>query len=174
MVMGWDDAAGAGLSLAGSIFGANAQADALRKQNELEQQNNQFNQEQQKARQAAYQNMLKQGGQNAAAGESGFMGSVNQAPSSLEQAKKDILSGNARSLQQGSGQMQANLAAEGVRGGQAATLLNRGTGSMATGAQESLTQQQLSDEQRRQDALLAYKAAQAGRGQTAQLSAPMF
>ena len=83
----------------------------------------------------------------------------------LTQESKDIADKNAQELQQGSGQMGANLAAQGVRGGAAATLMNRGTGQEAITAQQNINQMKYEDEATRQSDLRAYQAAKAGRGQ---------
>jgi len=58
----------------------------------------------------------------------------SQAPPELQTLKEDILSGQSEQLQTGTRALEAQLAQEGVRGGQAATQLRRGTGEMTEDA----------------------------------------
>jgi len=183
-MFGIDDILLGGLGLASNIWGGNKQADMARQQ--AEQQQQMFQQQMglqsaelarqqalDKARQAAYQQSLTAGQQASQAGEAGFMG-ANVPLTGLEQAKKDILSGSARGLGQASEQMQAQMAAGGVRGGQLATQLRRGIGEMGTQTQEQLNRVGLEDEQRRQQQMLAFQAAKAQAGQQAALRTPTF
>lgn len=57
-----------------------------------------------------------------------------QAPPELQTLKQDILSGQSEQLQAGSRELESQLAQAGVRGGQAATQLRRGTGEMTQDA----------------------------------------
>ena len=77
----------------------------------------------------------------------------------------DISTNNAKQLQQGSAQLQANLALQGARGGQAAALLNRGTGEMAQGAQMDVNSMKYQDSSQRAADKRAYLSALAQRGQ---------
>jgi hypothetical protein len=75
----------------------------------------------------AYNEMLNR----AKEGETSFL--AETAPDNPVTARmQDQIRGNAMEGQQdAANQMRANLAQKGVRGGQAATLLNRGTGDLA-------------------------------------------
>lgn len=183
-MFGIDDVILGGLGIASNLWGANKQADMARQQ--AEQQQNMFNQQlglqqqelsrQQgldKARQEAYRQSLTAGQQAAQQGEAGFMG-ANVPLTGLEQAKKDILTGQARGLGQAGEAMQAQMAAGGVRGGQLATQLRRGIGEMGTTTQEQLNRTQLEDEQRRQQQMMAFQAAKASAGQQAALRPATF
>lgn len=157
------DLAAGGIGLLGNVFGMNQQSEAERERAEEEKRV-------QLAREQAYKDTMARSGTQMSQGEAGFMEAVGSAPESLEQAKQDILTGGAKGLQKASGQMQANLATQGVRGPQAATLLNRGTGEMGQNIQMELNKLGLTDEQDRKKALLAYQAAKAGTAQQANLS----
>ena len=122
-------------------------------------------------RKMAYENALKQGGEQMSAGESGFMSEANTASPELAQMKKDILSGESESLNKAGNEMNANLSAQGVRGGQAATQLKGGLGEMGVYATRDINQMIGSEGMQREAEKRAYLAAKAGRGQTATLSA---
>jgi len=127
-------------------------------------------QKQSEIRKKAYEQAVATGSAQMAQGEQGFMGSINEANPELDTMSNDIANGNARALSQGAGQMSANLATQGVRGGQAATLLNRGTGSQAISAQENINQLKYQDAATRAAQLRAYQAAKSQAGQSASLS----
>ena len=140
---------------------------------QVPQENYELNRDTTAARESAYGAAKATGSANQAAGEgalgsftggTGLYGTENPM---LGQESKDIAAKNAQELQQGAGQMSANLAGSGVRGGQAATLLNRGTGGMAINAQEDVNQMKYQDAAQRQAAAMAYQAAKAGAGQSA-------
>jgi hypothetical protein len=185
---GFDPISG-GLSLLGDIYSANSAADQAKR--DREDQMNMFNTQtgltrQQMANQSAIQNRQTNLSENAnnraenqavlqrqayqgimgksAEGESQFMNETGKAPTELETAKNDILTGNAKALNQGASEMQANLAQEGVRGGQAATQLRRGVGEMATGAQNNLNTMALTDAQEREKQRAAYLSAKGSAG----------
>lgn len=88
---------------------------------------------------------------NQQTGEKQFMTEANQALPEIGQVKQDIRQGATEQQQEARNQMMQQLAAQGVRGGQASTLLNRGTGQIAReslrdentlGMQEALGRQQ--------------------------------
>ncbi len=128
-----------------------------------------FAQDTQAARQKAYEEAISRGAGQMGEGEAGFMADVNTANPELAQQQADILSGNAKGLQQASGQMSANLASQGIRGGQAGTLLGRATGEMGTAAQKDINAMRYTDAATRAAEKRAYEAAKAGRGQVATL-----
>ena len=99
---------------------------------------------------------------NMGAGEAGLQSSLAQGePPEVAQARKDALTGQAAGLQQASGQMQAALAQQGVRGGQAATQLRRGLGEMGSSTTMDINRQQ-ADEAMRKRALMQQYQMQKG------------
>ncbi len=154
---------------AGNVMAAQAQAGALKEQAAQQLKGQEEQLAEQKAefgttneqRQKAYAEAIARGQQ----GEQQLIGESNTPNAMLNQESQDIASRNAQELQQGAGQMSANLAAQGVRGGQAATLMNRGTGQQAISAQQNINQMKFQDEATRKNQLRAYMAAKAG-GQT--------
>ena len=174
---------------AGSVMAAQAQGNALENQAKLglqgteetlKEQGREFDtsttnsQALNAARQKAYQEAIATGGSQMTSGENALTTEANTANPELGQMETDIASGNAKQLQQGSSQMGANLATQGVRGGQAATLLNRGTGEQSIAAQQAINQMKYQDSAQKQAALMAYQAAKAGRGQSATTPAQSF
>lgn len=127
----------------------------------------QFQKETQAAREAAYKAALAQGRTDLDSFGGQAMTEFDAANPELETMESDIASGNAKALQQGAGQMEANLAAAGVRGGQAATLLNRGTGEQAIESQKNMNELKYSDAATRAAEKRAYLAALARSGQAA-------
>jgi Flp pilus assembly CpaE family ATPase len=165
---------GAGGALGSSAMGANATANSAKQarataREQMEQQQKQFEE-----RQSAYNGMVGRGGDQMKEGETQFLGENAKPLGELDQIKQDILNKNAAALQQGSGQMSADLAAGGVRGGQAATLMNRGTGEMAVNSQENLNQNVLNDAITRRQNKSNFFGAKSAAGQHANLSAPTF
>jgi hypothetical protein len=127
-----------------------------------------------KLRTEAYGGVLGRGAEMASSGEGAFNAAVNTPLSSLQKAKQDILSGSSEAMQQASGQMQANLAQQGVRGGQAATQLRRGIGTMGENAMTEINKMMMSEEDKRMSEKRAYEAAKAGKGLTSQVLAPTY
>ena len=125
---------------------------------------------QQAADRAAYEAALSRGQGEMTEGENAFTTEANTPNAQLGTMEADIKNKTAQQIQQGAGQMSANLAAQGVRGGQSATLLNRGTGEMATTAQQNIDQMKYEDEATRQADLRAYQANKAKTGQAATLA----
>lgn len=174
---------------AGTVVAANSQADAARSvagtnaavtREQLAEQKRQFDitnkQEKaiEEARRQAFLNSKESGRLQMGEGESAF-NNISSAPSeALETMSSDIASGNAEELQQGARQMGANLALQGVRGGQAATLLNRGSGQQAVDAQRRINELKYQDESTRKAAQMAFQAAKAQRGQASALQTSGF
>jgi hypothetical protein len=125
---------------------------------------------QQAADRAAYEASVGRGAGEMTAGESAFMNETGTPNAQLTQQEADIKAGTAKQLQQGAGQMSSNLAAQGIRGGASATLLNRGTGEMATNAQTDINKMKFEDEAQRQADLRAYQSQKARLGQSAGLA----
>ena len=181
-MFGVDDVVGEVLKLDSANINAEAQkkmkewevASADRKaeiERELAQQGIDINKEQQAAREQAYKDRMASAGSIGAAGENAFNTAVSTPLPELEQAKKDVLSGQAAGMQVAAGQMSANLANSGVRGGQAAGLLNEGTGKMGIQATKDINTMQLSEAEQRAAEQRAYEAAKAARAQGAQVGA---
>ena len=168
----------AGITAAGSLASSAAQGRAAENAANVARQSEQerlaFEKETTQARENAYNSMRGAGAENQAAGESALTTEAATPNAALEQESQDIATKNARELQEGAGQMGANLAAQGVRGGQAATLINRGTGAMAENAQMDINKLKAEDEAKRQADLRAYQALKAGRGQGASTGAISF
>jgi len=114
-----------------------------------------------KARTTAYGDVMGRAGTAAAEGEAGLTAATSQPLPELEQAKKDLLEGQSEALSKGTSQLGANLAMQGVRGGQAATLLGRGTGEITQGAMKDINQMALSDAEQRRAATIAYQQQKA-------------
>ncbi len=178
--MGMDPISGM-MQGAGSYFGAEAQANAakntanLARSTAVEQLGEQgrefdvtsrFQTETSQARQAAYAAAKKQGMTDQQAAEA----TLNMPNKALDTMTSDIKGQTAEELNLGRNQMAANLATQGVRGGQAALLLNRGAGEMATTAQRDVNKLKFADEADRR----AYQMAKAARGQNAALAGSSF
>lgn len=71
-------------------------------------------------------------------GESNLAELFAKSPEELETLKKQALRGESEGLQEGTSALNAALAQQGVRGGQAATQLRRGIGETTTGATENI------------------------------------
>jgi len=125
----------------------------------------------QAARLKAYNESIARGESQMGEGESSLMASLDEANPELAQQEADLRSGNAKALQDTTGQISSNLARQGVRGGQAATLLGRSVGEMGTTAQKDINQMKFQDADTRAAQKRAYLASKAGRGQAATLPA---
>ena len=121
------------------------------------------------AQKQAYQTAAGTGAGQLSSATGAITGEANAVNPELGEMSSDIANRNAQELQQGAGQMSANLATQGVRGGQAATLLNRGTGQQAITAQQNIDQMKYQDATQKQAALMAYQAAIGQGGQRAQV-----
>lgn len=100
----------------------------------------------------------------ATGGEAGFNAAVGEQLPELEQAAQDILKQGAQGLQQGAGQLGAELEKGGIRGGQAATQLRRGIGSMAEDTQMDINRLKYEDAAKRAAEKRAYEASKASQG----------
>jgi len=167
---------------AGTVMAANAQAKAMENvantgltgtREQIAEQGREFNttsefeKANQAARQKAYQEAIATGGSQMESGEGSLLSSLNTANPEIAQQEADLRSGNAKALQDTTGQMHANLAAQGVRGGQAATLEGRAVGDMGVEAQKNINTLKYQDADTRASQLRAYMAAKAQRGQAA-------
>jgi hypothetical protein len=127
-----------------------------------------------KKRKAAYDAAQARGGQQQQAGEASFLNETGAPLAELGQAKQDVLSGGAEGLNQASGQMAANLATGGVRGGQAATQMRRGIGQMGTDTQRQINEMAVNDAQSRRQMRGGFFGQKASAGQQANLAMPGF
>lgn len=123
---------------AASRYGTDVSAQTAAKQLEAEKALNQYNLTSQQNLANAYRSAY-QGAQNQYnTGETNLSNLYSKSPEELETLKQQILTGQSKELQQGTGQLNAALASSGVRGGQAATQLRRGIGEMTQNASENL------------------------------------
>lgn len=147
---------GAGISVLGSmangIMGGNAEEDAY------------------KRRLSAYNEMIKRAKGLQNTGEQSFYDNVNAPNTYLNILNRQILENNNKTLNSGARQIQSNLALQGIRGGQAGTLLNRGIGDMTQNAMDTLNQLNYDDEAQRRNLKASYDMAKAQIGNNAYLS----
>lgn len=167
-------AGGAALTAGASMSNANVQAGNAKQARAEAEAARAEERRKYEARKQAYDAIVARGGADMATGEKAFIEEAGQAPAELDQLKQDILSGQAETMQTGSNQMQADLAASGMRGGQAATALKRGTGNIATAAQRDVNQLVGGEAMQRAAERRAYQSAKAGRGQGATYAPPSF
>jgi len=165
--MAFTDFLTAGTNVLGGILGATgaakaqkhvAQAQIKQRQRELE------------ARQKSYQEMLNRARGFQAGGEQEFMETLSAAPEELGALERDIAAGGTEAMEAARGQIQAGLAQQGVRGGQAATQLRRGVGELGIGAQRDITKLKAEDALRRKAQQAAYQQAKTLAGQQGLLS----
>jgi hypothetical protein len=120
--------------------------------------------------QQAYQEALARGKTMGEEGEKQFLDVANSDNPYLTQVGKDIKGQGTETMQDANRQMQAQLAQQGVRGGQAATQLARQSGKLAENIQSDLTQSQSQDLANKQAQKMAYFQSKSGRGQSAYLA----
>lgn len=148
-----------GLGALGSIAGGLMGGDAQKKAAEW-----QFN-----ARKKVYEDMLKRAQGTQQAGEQALSSLTSQPLEELGTMKQDILNQTSDVLNTGSRSLQSNLAQAGLRGGQAATQLARGIGSMTTSANQNLNQLIYDEASKRKATQMAYEMAKAQAGTQANL-----
>lgn len=113
----------------------------------------------------AYNQMLGRAGGLASAGETGFLNEANSMAPEVLQRQQDIMSGQAEDLSNYNQQLQASLAQQGLRGGQAAIQLKRGIGEQAKSASQDINQLLAQDAMQRQAQRMAYQQQKAQIGQ---------
>lgn len=155
------------INMGGSMAGAGATAASSRESRRAAE-------ERQKALKEAYDAIIQRGQTDFGAGEQGFLQEAGQATPELQQMKQDILSGQAESLGQAGGEMQAQLARTGMRGGQASQALKRGIGQMGIQGQRDINQLIGGEAMQRAAERRAYQSAKAARGQSATYTTPTF
>jgi hypothetical protein len=138
---------GAGLSTIGGALGGISGSNAA--------------EEAYKRRKRAYESMIKKADATQEAGEQAFNNVVNTQNPYLNIIGQDLKNQTNDVLNAGRNQIQAGLAQQGVRGGQAATQLNRGIGNMATAANQNLNQMMYGDIAQNRNLQAAYNQAKA-------------
>lgn len=98
---------------------------------------------------------------NYETGNEEFNQEANTVLPELAQQKTDIREANTEQQQEANKQMQAQLAQQGVRGGQASTLLGRQTGQLARESLRDENQLAYQEAQNRQNARLNYTGKKA-------------
>lgn len=118
----------------------------------------------------AYQEKLAsigRGSQDLESGESAFLGAADQTSPELE-ALQNSITNNALPIQERAmSAAKNNLAQQGVRGGRAATLLNRQSGELNRDLNSDLTNKMYEDYTRRNNMKLGYLGNKARAGQAA-------
>lgn len=138
---------GAGLSTIGGALGGISGANAA--------------EEAYKRRKRAYESMIKKADATQEAGEQSFNDVVNSQNPYLNVIANDLKNNTNDVLNAGRNQINAGLAQQGVRGGQAATQLARGIGNMATAANQNLNQMMYGDIAQNRNLQAAYNQAKA-------------
>ena len=138
-------------SIAGGLMGSNAEAEAYAR------------------RKKAYDAMIKRANEAQNAGEQAFYNNVNTLNPYLSVIGNDLRNNTNDVLNAGRGQIQAGLAQQGIRGGQAATQLNRGIGNITNQANQELNQMMYGDYANNRNLKAAYDQAKALAGLNAGL-----
>ena len=145
----------AGISAAGSALSGMNQANA--------------EQEAYKRRRRAYDEIMKKANEYQTSGETAFNNVVNTQNPYLGVMQRQINDNTNKDLNMGRNQLNLALAQQGLRGGQAATQLNRGIGNMTTQANQDLNNMMYDEEQQRRNLQAAYNQAKALAGINASL-----
>lgn len=138
-------------SIAGGLMGSNAEAEAY------------------KRRKMAYDTMIKRANEAQTAGEQAFYNNVNTLNPYLSVIGNDLKNNTNDVLNSGKNQIQASLAQQGIRGGQAMTQLNRGIGNITNQANQNLNQMIYGDYANNRNLKAAYDQAKALAGLNAGL-----
>ena len=145
----------AGISAAGSALSGMNQANA--------------EQEAYKRRRRAYDEIMKKANEYQTSGETAFNNVVNTQNPYLSIMQRQLNDNTNKDLNMGRNQLNLALAQQGLRGGQAATQLNRGIGDMTTQANQDLNTMMYNDEQQNRNLQAAYNQAKALAGLNAGL-----
>lgn len=146
---------GAGVSALGGALGGIAGSNA--------------EEEARKRRLKAYNNMIKKANATQEEGEQAFGEVVNTQNPYLKVIGQDLKNNTNDVLNAGRNQLNASLSQQGIRGGQAATQLARGIGSMTTQANQNLNQMMYGDINQNRQLQAAYNQAKALAGLNAGL-----
>ena len=113
--------------------------------------------------------MIKRATDVQTAGENALFSSLNKQNPYLNQMAYDLQTNTNDILNAGRNQVQAGLAQQGIRGGQAGTLLARSVGNMSNQANQDLNNMMYNDIQQRKALAEAYNQAKALAGLNATL-----
>lgn len=138
-------------SIAGGLLGGSAEESAYNRRRE------------------AYDEMIRRANKAQQAGQQNFYNTVNTQNPYLNFIAQDLKNNTNDVLNSGRNQLNASLAQQGIRGGQAMTQLNRGIGNMANQANQDLNQMMYGDEQHNRNLKMAYEQAKALAGLNAGL-----
>lgn len=138
-------------SIAGGLLGGNAEEAAYNR------------------RRKAYDEIIKKANQVQNVGEKSFYNTVNTQNPYLNVIANDLKNNQNDILNANRNQLNTALAQQGVRGGQAATQLARGIGSITNQANQDLNQMMYQDEQQNRNLKMAYDQAKALAGLNAGL-----
>lgn len=144
-------AVGAGSSLLGGIMGSNAEEEAYKRRLE------------------AYNNLIKKAKSTQQAGETAFNNIVNTQNPYLNQIAYDLQTNTNDVLNANRNQLQAGLAQQGIRGGQAGTLLARSLGNITNQANQDLNNMRYNEIANNRNLQAAYNQAKALAGLNASL-----
>lgn len=136
-------AVGAGGSLLGGIMGSNAEEEAY------------------KRRLKAYNNMIKKATGLQTEGETAFNNIINTQNPYLNVIGQDLKNNTNDVLNAGRNQINAGLSQQGIRGGQAGTLLARSVGDMTKQANQDYNQMMYGDINQNRQLQAAYNQAKA-------------
>lgn len=100
-------------------------------------------------------------------GEKGFLDSVSSAPPELQAAIDSIRQGSTLDQQQAQNQFHNNLESQGVRGPQAATILNRNQGKLTADLSNNVNQMALNNANQRMQAKQNFYGQKSTTGQQA-------
>ena len=117
----------------------------------------------------AYENMIKKANETQQTGEQELNNVINSQNPYLNIINQDLKNQTNDTLNSGKNQMLAGMTQAGLRGGQLATQLNRGIGTMATQANQNLNQMMYDEAQQRRNLQAAYNQAKALAGLNAGL-----
>jgi hypothetical protein len=125
-------------SAGASKYGADVSNQVAARQLKADQASTAYQSAQSQQLSDAYRQAYQNQASNYSTGESNLANLYSKSPEELETLKNQALTGQAEELQQGTGQLNAALAQQGVRGGQAATQMRRGIGEMTKNASENI------------------------------------
>ena len=145
----------AGISAAGSALSGMNQANA--------------EQEAYNRRRRAYDDIMKKASDTQLAGENAFYNTVNNQNPYLAVMQRQLNDNTNKDLNMGRNQLNLALAQQGLRGGQAATQMARGIGSMTNQANQDLNTMMYNDEQQNRNLRAAYEQAKSLAGLNAGL-----
>ena len=144
-----------GISSVGSalsgIAGANAEEEAYQR------------------RKRAYDSLIKKADQTQATGENAFYDVVNNPNPYLGVMQRQLNDNTNKNINMARNQINAGLAQQGLRGGQAMTQFNRGIGDITNQANQDLNTMMYNDNQQNRNYKMAYEQAKALAGLNAGL-----